>query len=595
MFRLLVAVLRFCVLAAGLAAGVGATVAGAQTRILLPPQPVAVEFRAFGDRGIPILDLTATDVVLKVDGRVRTVRSLALVRFDTDSSSRTTDTGLAEPFATNTLPIERRDILLVLEDDSIAPGTEQPVRAAVDRLLAGLSPRDRVGLLNIPRGGTNIGLTTDRELIRAGVAKLVGLSTRGQTTNDARCRTIFTLQALKDLFLAVRGGPSTTIVFFSSGVAPPDTTTSVVLGQSSDLCIVKIDYFNELKNAAALSRVNFYAIYVFNDTAIPQATTTNELVAGLESLAGAANGDTIRLTTQDATSIVRLARETSAFYRATFDPEPEERDDRLHRVDLSVNRSGVAIRVESTLAIARAQTRAGSATPPSVTDLLRTTDMRRDLPLRAAAYASKGDTKNTVKVVVVFEPTDSTEPPSAAALGLYDARGRLTAQVTLREEELAQSPPFTAISATPGTYRLRVAAKDRAGRLGTVDTRIDAELTKADPVTLSAMVLGTTSRGRFAPKLLFRDDPSLIAYFEIYGVPKATEVSAAFELATTPDGPAIGAVPARIQLGGEEGTWQVTGGIALSEVPPGDYVLRALVVVDEKLVGKVARTLRKVE
>ncbi len=556
-----------CVLAVAIATAAASAGVRAQTRILFPPRPVSVEFRALGSDGAPVLDLSASEVTLKVDGKVRTLQSLDLVRFDAGAARAAAGGPLPEPFATN-----------------------------VDRLLEALSPGDRVGLLNIPRGGTNIGLTTDREQIRAGVAELVGLGTRGQTVNDARCRTIVTLQALKNLLLAVRGGTSSTIAFFSSGVAPPDTNPTVTLGQSSDLCVVKVDYFDELREAAAVAGINFYAIHVFNDTAISLPGSTNDLVAGLESLAGSANGDTIRLTTQDALSITRLSRETSAFYRAVFDPEPDERDDKVHRVDVSVSRRGVSLRTGTGVPIAKALPAkgAGQSKPPSVTDLLRTSDVRRDLPLRAAGYPSQGQTKDIVKVVVVVEPPDPSDEISAAAVGLYDERGRLSAQVTLRREELANRPAFTAISAKPGAYRLRVAAVDRGGRTGTVDTQIEARLSKADPVTLSAMVLGTPGSEGFSPRLVFSAEPSLIAYFEIYGVPKATEVSVVFELATTVDGPAVGTAQGRLQLGGEDGTWQASGGIGLSQVPPGDYLLRALVTIDGKTVGRVDRTLRKV-
>jgi hypothetical protein len=387
------------------------------------------------------------------------------------------------------------------------------------------------------------------------------------------------------------------VVFFSSGVSPPDTTATVTLGQSSDLCVVKVDYYDELRDAAALAGINFYAIHVFNDTAISLPGSTNDLVAGLESLAGSVNGDTIRLTTRDALSIDKLTRETSAFYRAVFDPEPGERDDKVHRVDVSVSRRGVSIRAGTGIPIARALPAKGTgqSKPTSVTDLLRTSDSRRDLPLRAAAYPARGQTKDALKVVVVVESPDPNDEISAAVVGMYDERGRLAAQVTLRKEELANRPAFTAISAKPGTYRLRVAAADSGGRTGTVDTQIEARLTKADPVLLSAMVLGTPGSGGFSPRLVFSAEPSLIAYFEIYGVPKATEVDVVFELATTPDGPALGTAQGRLQLGGEDGTWQVSGGIGLSQMPPGDYLLRALVTIDGRAAGRVVRTLRKVE
>jgi hypothetical protein len=42
----------------------------------------AIEFRAFGADGHPVLDLAASDITLRVNGRPRTLQSLELVRDD---------------------------------------------------------------------------------------------------------------------------------------------------------------------------------------------------------------------------------------------------------------------------------------------------------------------------------------------------------------------------------------------------------------------------------------------------------------------------------------------------------------------------------
>ncbi|MEW5982249.1 MAG: hypothetical protein AB1806_07745 [Acidobacteriota bacterium] len=565
----------------------------AQPPLTLPAQPVVVEFRALDTGGGPVLDLSAADVVLKVDGRPREVRSLDLVRFDgTEPGPGAIDAGPA-PFATNDVLGEQRDILIVLEDDAIAPGTEAPIRAAVDRLLNRLAPGDRAGVLTIPAGGPSVGLTTDRAMVRASLAGLVGRSTRGRTDSDARCRTLTTIEALQNLILAVRSGPSTTVLFFSAGLTLPETVAPQRLGQPTETCIVRTNHYSDFKNIASQAGLNFYAVHAVDDSSSAQPASTNDLLAGLEILTGAANGDLIRLTAETAPNIDRMVRETGAFYRATFDPEPTERIDSVHHLEVSVARRGVVIRSAVVIPGIKADTRAPTGKKPSVSDLLRVGDVRRDLRLRAAAFPSRGETKNTIKMVVVFEPADSAEPLASAAVALYDQRDKLVAQATLRTEDLGRMPPFAALSVKPGTYRLRVAAADRGGRLGTLDTQVRAQLVQAVPVTLSAMILGTRTTGRFAPKLLFRDDPALITYVEAYGVPKAAELSAVVELAATAEGPALGAVTASVLPGNEEETWQIQAGIALSQVPPGDYILRVLVVVDQKLVGKVVRGMRK--
>ncbi len=564
-----------------------------QTRILFPARPVIVEFRALAPDGTPVLDLQVSDLALKVGGKARQITSLELVRFDGATAGQPGESALPAPFATNEAPAEQRDILLVLEDGAMAPGTEKPVQAVVDRLLENLSPRDRVSVISIPTGRGNVPLTTDRAAIKSSLAGLVGLSTQGQTDSDDRCRTLLTLESMRTLLLAVRRGPATTVVFFSAGLTLPQAVEPQRLGQPTETCIVRTNNYNDFRNAAAVSGLNFYSVHVYDDSSSARPTTGNELVAGLEALTGAANGDMIRLTAALAGSVARAARETTAFYRATFDPEPSERNDLTHRLDLSVTKPGVTVRTQQDLFIDKADSARASGKALSVQDLLRVGDTRRDLALRAAAFPSRGDTKDTVKLVVVFESAEAEAAVASAGVALYDERGRLTSQVTLKKDELSKTPPFTALSVKPGTYRLRVAAEDRSGRMGTLDMPVQARLTEAAPITMSGMILGTRASGRFSPKLLFGDDPALVTYLEVYGVPKAVELSGAVEIASAVDGPALGAVAATVLPGNDEGTWQVQAGIALSQVPAGDYVLRTLIVVDGKLVGKAVKTLRK--
>ena len=46
--------------------------------------------------------------------------------------------------------------MLAIDDESFKPGTEHVLRQAVDRLIAGLSPRDRVSLVTMPYGGVKV-------------------------------------------------------------------------------------------------------------------------------------------------------------------------------------------------------------------------------------------------------------------------------------------------------------------------------------------------------------------------------------------------------------------------------------------------------
>ena len=145
-----------------------------------------------------------------------------------------------------------------------------------------------------------------------------------------------------------------------------------------------------------------------------------------------------------------------------------------------------------------------------------------------------------------------------------------------------------------GTYRLRVAATDAAGRAGTVDTALDAQLSGNGPLKLSSLVLGVAEEGRFAGRLQFYDEPTAVAYLEIYGVPKG-ELSAELQLAGIEGGPP--AVRGAMRITGEPSDEQhvALGGIPIGSLPPGDLVVRAVVSLDGVQVGAVTRTLRKAE
>jgi hypothetical protein len=192
------------------------------------------------------------------------------------------------------------------------------------------------------------------------------------------------------------------------------------------------------------------------------------------------------------------------------------------------------------------------------------------------------------------EPMEAAASLKAAAVGLYDEKGKLVAQATADQESLARTPPMVALVTKPGTYRMRVAATDATGRAGAVDSTLDVKLTGDGPLKLSALVLGVAVDGRFAGRLQFYDEPTAVAYLEIYGVP-AGVLSAKLELADSERGPA--AVTGAMRITGEASDDQhvALGGIPVGSLPPGDIIVRATVSLDGVPIGTVSRTLRKAE
>ena len=556
-----------------------------QTPVSSGTSPVTIGFSAVTDEGQPVLDLEAGDLALRVNGRAHAITSLQVVQAD----SRTTPP-LPPPFATNVVSEAGRDVLLILDDESIAPGREQPVKDAIAELLTNLSPRDRVGLLSVRRGGVLLNLSTDRGPLRAALAALRGQAAGNQTAIDLVCRTRTTLQALSAILASVRGGSPTTIVFFSAALASPESERNARIGADSGLCQLRTEDFQEIAANAARSQANFYVVHLLGGSG--SMSSANSLAAGLEHLAGTAGGDLIRLTGTNPTAVDRIARETAAYYILGFEPDPSERTGAPQQLEVRVSRERVRLRVPPAVTIPVVRARAAPVTPK---ELLRVADVSRELPIRAAAYPSRVAGDDKVKLVALFEPAEPGIQLTSAAVGLFDERGRMAAQWTAEPADLAHPPAMAALLVAPGAYRLRVAALDSSGRAGTADIDLRAELAPADPVRLSGLVLGVPANGSFAPKLQFGAEPSAVGYLEVYGAPRAATVTARLELAASGTAVPMATVPATVSTtAGSDALRIAYGGFGITALPPGDFLVRAVVSVDGREVGRAVHTLRKV-
>jgi hypothetical protein len=191
---------------------------------------------------------------------------------------------------------------------------------------------------------------------------------------------------------------------------------------------------------------------------------------------------------------------------------------------------------------------------------------------------------------------DSPEPDvqfTQAVFGIIDERDKLVAQWTANDRERGTTPVVTAGESAPGTYRLRVAAIDEAGRRGTAEFPLIAQLTEAGTLTTSGLALGVSRDGSFTPKMVFGSDQAAVTYLEIYGrAPKPDSVTVRIEVAATVDGRALVTAAARI-VPQQDDRRIMIGAVPIAALAPGDYVVRAIISVDGRPVGRVFRTLRK--
>jgi hypothetical protein len=566
------------------------TAAAATAQPVKASAPVRIDFRALTDEGQQVTDLKPEEVVLKVNGKPRQIQSLSVFRGGA-SGAATGGSAFPPPYATNAVGNVGRVIHLLIDDDSIAPGRETEVREAVRLLAAELAPGDLLGVLTT-QGQLNLRPIDDRAKIKTAVDNLTGRGTANETESDAQCRTTRVLAALGSM-LALTGGTPTTIVVFSGGLTPP-AVKQVRVGArdasgTSDVCPVTPEHFQNIAAVASTARADLYLFHLTE----AMAHRSSSQDAGFESLAGVTGAEFARISAGAEPAISRLLRETAAYYTATFEPEASERNGQAYRVELRSPREKVKLRSRPAVMIGKAGAVKSAVSPK---DMLRVQGEFHDLPLRAAGYGSRTPGSDDVKIVALFEGLDPGVGLASASVGLFDEKNTLKKQWTAQPSDLAKRPVLAALAAPPGTYRLRVAAVDTAGRAGTTDYDLKAEVIRADPLKLSALVLGSQEQGSgFVPRLEFRAEPIAIGLLEIYGVPKGGTVTVDLDVASSPDAAPLATAQTTVNPGSTEDMRVAFGGFSIASLAPGDYLMRAIVSLDGKPVGRVFRTLRKAQ
>jgi len=568
----------------------------------LPPLDVPrVDFGVTSVDGTPVSGITAADVTIKIDGKTRAIRSLRLVSVseipESDTTRETRETTRIvlpppKPFGTNALTSEGRSLVLAIDEDSFRTGREQPLRDAAEGLLARLSPRDRVLLVALPFGTVKVPFTTDHARVRRAIALTTGQRSQTETGSEMACRTRRGLEATAAFLdlLKFAEGP-TSVVFFTGGMAGPRRDASAALAPG--MCELTVDPFTRVARAAGAARANFYVVHP-DDMAVPVGTDSiagsDNPYEGIEHLAGVTGGRRLPLSAAGPTALSRVLRETSAYYVADLEPDRNDRDGRSRSLNIRAARPDVIVVFRPQIAFGTAPPAAATAPEgrPTARQMLLSSAPFPDLRLRADAFTSLGP-GGKLKVVALAEPVDAATPLGAIGAVLIDGTGRVAAQWTAADP--TEIPRSGAMLVDPGVYRLRVAATDTSGRGGAADVDVDARLTPAGPLQISSLMLGISRGGAFVPRLQFGREPVALATLEFSG--QAARLAIGLEIARTMDGPALVSTPLAVERIGDD-HWAATGAAPIGGLPPGDYVVRAVVSIEGQPPVRVTRTLRKV-
>jgi hypothetical protein len=332
--------------------------------------------------------------------------------------------------------------------------------------------------------------------------------------------------------------------------------------------------------------VDLRVFYIINDLSSGKAAAT-DMQSGLESLAGA-TGQMLGRLGPDVGP--RLVKETAAYYRIAFQSEATEQNNQGHRVEISLGRKGAVVRAPQRVYIAKPG-KASTPKTPNVSDLVAGGAPQRGVGLRMSTVV-RGATDKGVTTMVIVEPIDPGTKLSAASVGFVDSKGQLR-RANTAAGELAHFPIVTTLVLPPGYYRARVAVADATGALGAASEDVRAELVPAGDLKISGLLFGTMVKGSFEPRLHFTNEEAAVGYLEINNVPKGAEVTANLELTLSVDEQPKVTFPMQLKNGANDTQRIAIGALPIKAFPVGEFLVRVVVNVGGKPVGRAFRTIMK--
>lgn len=595
------------------------------------------------DRGRPVTTLTPADFTVQIDGEARRVVSADWVSLVTPAKP---DAKPAPPgFSSNEHSTGGRLILIVVDQPNIRFGGGIAIRSAVNGFIDHLQPSDRVAIAGLgPGGPPSTPFTNDRQRLQETIAKMVG--TRN-TTTGASSFTITLSEAL-----AIKRGepgllqriiarecdgvpPGPQLQLCESVVEQEAETVAVQSTNDADMTIASLralidalktidapktivlvtegfvvaDRLNDVQRLglqAAEARTSIYALKLeetlFSDIEKRSASTTRfddrrESSVGVETLANAARGSLFNITVSADNAFERIESELSGYYILGVESAPADKDGKPHPIRIAVKRSGLSIRSR------RQVMRAGDLDHPrntreAVMSALQSPMMIAGLPIQVATFSLRGPDPTKVQLLMHAAVGSDYSTSKLVTFGytITDAQGRMVESLggDARLSPTVNGVPSSlqydvAASLAPGDYTLKLAMAE-GERIGSVEHPIHAWLTEAPPVRLSELMVGGPPEVRDLqrPTVGYTVSfGSVHGYLEAYGA-DAPSLRARYEIAADQKSPALLSeeVP-NLQIAADRVVFSKA--ILVRQLPPGKYVLRAVLNTEARPVRTLAR------
>jgi hypothetical protein len=328
---------------------------------------------------------------------------------------------------------------------------------------------------------------------------------------------------------------------------------------------------------------------------------------GLETVTSVAGGRRMMVSGKVEGTFDRVALEISGYYLLGFRSEAADRDGKGHDIKVAVTRKGVEVRARKMFAYTADAAAGDQNATAAVNRMLRAAATETGIPMSVATYSliEPGGGTPQMRVLVTAEIDRAVTKPAPYTVGytLTDGAGRnagaAVEQVVLKPAVGHPDGPLVYTAAAlvaPGTYTLRVAAADAALRLGSVSHGFEAHPTDAGAVKLSELVVFdpyVAEAGRPRPSVSATVSGQLTCYLETYAGGQASDnVTGRLELTDRVDSAPRASAPLEVQQPDGAGRMRMSGSVPLGDVPPGDYVARAVFLTNGSVVARVVRPVR---
>ena len=250
---------------------------------------------------------------------------------------------------------------------------------------------------------------------------------------------------------------------------------------------------------AAAARATIFTIYVPAPTfsADRRMMTSTPLADSylhsgpLETLAAMTGGGLFRAEVSADAAFERLGRELSGFYRLAIEKDPGDADGKDRRMKVQVTRPGATVRAREIFDVHTYEDRDWAARLGSAMDgPVTATEIRSSRDELCVSQISK--THSKLKLLISGEASRLQTGDATLRVLVSDLLGKKIAggDMPLSHAQRGDAAVLDAIvSVAPGTYIVRVAVMDSAGRVGSVDHRADARDVQLGPLSATGPVL----------------------------------------------------------------------------------------------------------